>query len=57
MNEGPRRFEIANPNTITDPVALSIGLYSLTGQGKTRSGLHLAHGIARVYQCPVVLAD
>jgi hypothetical protein len=57
MNEGPRRFEIANPNTITDPVALSIGLYSLTGQGKTRSSLHLAHGIARVYQCPVVLAD
>lgn len=56
-NEGPRKFIIQNPANITDPVALSIGLYAFTGQGKTECSLRLAHGIARVTRRRVVLAD
>lgn len=52
-----RRFTAVNPSTLTDPVALSIGIYSFTGQGKTESSLRLAHGIARVTGRRVVFAD
>ena len=52
-----RSFIAVNPATITDPVALSIGIYSFTGQGKTESSLRLAHGIRRVTGRRVVLAD
>lgn len=57
MNEGPRRFEFVDPATITEPTALSIGLYALTGQGKTECSLRLAFGIRRVTGGRVFFAD
>lgn len=56
MNER-RQFTAVNPATITEPTALSIGLYSFTGQGKTECSLRLAFGIRRVTGRRVVLAD
>jgi len=53
----PRIFAIQDPARIMDPVALSIGLYALTGQGKTESSLRLAHGIQRVYGGNIYFAD
>lgn len=52
-----RRFEVVDPATITDPVALSLGLYAYTGQGKTESSLRLAFGIRRVTGGQVLFAD
>jgi hypothetical protein len=57
MNEGPRRFEFVDPATIIEPTALSIGLYALTGQGKTECSLRLAFGIRRVTGGRVFFAD
>ena len=54
---GPRVFEVVDPATIVDPVALSVGLYGFTGTGKTESALRLAHGIRRVTGGRVILAD
>ena len=56
-NEGPRTFQVLDPVTITAPVALSVGLYALTGQGKTESSLRLAHGMQRVVGGRVFFAD
>lgn len=53
----PRRFQVQTPANITDPTALSIGLYSFTGQGKTECSLRLAHGIQRVTGRRIVFAD
>jgi hypothetical protein len=52
-----RRFEVVDPATITDPVALSVGLYGFTGTGKTESAMRLAFGIRRITGGRVILAD
>ena len=56
-NRGPRRFVECDAATITDPVALSIGIYAYTGQGKTMSARLLARGISAVTGRRVVFVD
>lgn len=55
--EQKRRFDVVDPMTITDPVALSLGLYGFTGTGKTECSLRLAFGIRRVTGGRVFFAD
>jgi len=52
-----RRFVAVNPATITEPTALSIGLFAYTGQGKTESSLRLAMGMRRITGRRIVFAD
>lgn len=57
IDREPRRFAAVNPAMISEPTALSIGIYSFTGQGKTESSLRLAHGIKLVTGRRVVFVD
>jgi hypothetical protein len=54
---GPRRFDVRPLGEMADPVALSVGLYAYTGQGKTESSLRLAYGMRRVVGGRVFFAD